>query len=300
MKIGITSDLIASVVSGRESGMIQASGTGLDVAVVDPLVLANIATLEMDDVIVDWEGSGHKMMVYGTLPDGRKLDVTAFCTFVSSAPLVATVVGGVVFPQSVGNTNITASLSPVIDVTKTASVRPMVTSISVAPHFMTKPAGSITQLVVTGISQHTGLPNNITGLCTFLSMDPAVALVNAVGEVNVIADGYASIEVEYMGHKGYMGLAGITPVAGQMHMYPSAFTLSLATNPVLGALIVAFNVEGNVQWLDGASVAWTTANAAVADVDAQGMIEAKGIGGPINITGTYNGVALTCAITVVA
>ena len=51
--------------------------------------------------------------------------------------------------------------------------------------------------------------------------------------------------------------------------------------------------------LSGRTITWTTDNAAIADVNANGLVSAKAVGGPVTITATSEGKSGTAAITVV-
>ena len=51
---------------------------------------------------------------------------------------------------------------------------------------------------------------------------------------------------------------------------------------------------------DAPTITYATANAAVATVNSRGLVTAVGVGGPINITATYQGLTDTYAVTVAA
>src|SRR2546422_6346502 len=52
--------------------------------------------------------------------------------------------------------------------------------------------------------------------------------------------------------------------------------------------------------LTGRTITWQSGNAAVASVDANGLVTGKALGGPVTITATSEGKAGTAAVTVTA
>src|SRR5207247_2023164 len=98
---------------------------------------------------------------------------------------------------------------------------------------------------------------------------------------------------------GQSGSASVTvtptPVASVDVPPPTA---SILVNGTLQLTATLKDANGNP--LTGRSVTWQTGDAAVADVNAGGMVTGKTVGGPVTITATSEGKSGTAGVTVSA
>jgi uncharacterized protein YjdB len=142
-------------------------------------------------------GSKQQFTATGTYEDGSKQDVTFQVTWSSSDPNIATISSiGSVAAVSVGNTDITASLSgiaspPVNVVTNIPG--PKLVSIALSRTVVASLlTGSTQQFKATGTISD-GTVEDITTQVTWASSDPTIATISATGLTTGIAPGKATI-----------------------------------------------------------------------------------------------------------
>ena len=128
------------------------------------------------------------------------------------------------------------------------------------------------------------------------SGNTATADVDATGLVTAKAVG-GPVTITAMS-EGKTGTATITvipaPVASVAVTPPTA-------NVVIGKTqqLTAVLQDADGHPLTGRSVAWTSGNGAIADVDATGLVTGKALGGPVTITATSEGKSGTASVTVI-
>ena len=141
-------------------------------------------------------GGVRSLTVTGTFSDASTFVVNFGTTFVSSAPAVATVGRdtGYVTAVAAGTATITATHADSgKTATTTVSVSPLrVLSIAVSPASSTLAPGATLALSVTG-TYNNGTTGAETTRSTFVSSQPAVAVVDAAGVVTAIAAGTTTI-----------------------------------------------------------------------------------------------------------
>ena len=141
-------------------------------------------------------GGVRSLTVTGTFSDSSTFVVNFGTTFVSSAPAVATVGRdtGYVTAVAAGTATITATHADSgKTATTTVSVSPLrVLSIAVSPASSTLAPGATLALSVTG-TYNNGTTGTETTRSTFVSSQPAVAVVDAAGVVTAIAAGTTTI-----------------------------------------------------------------------------------------------------------
>src|SRR2546422_938350 len=181
---------------------------------------------------------------------------------------------------------------------KSGSAAVTVTPIPVATVAVTPPTASI---VVGATVQLSATPqdaagNPLTGrTVTWQTSDGTIATVDATGLVTGKAlGGPVTITATSEGKAGTAAVT-VTPI-------PVA---TVAVAPPTASIVVGATVQlsatpqdavGNP--LTGRTITWQSGNAAVASVDANGLVTGKGAGGPVTVTATSEGKSGTAAITV--
>jgi uncharacterized protein YjdB/subtilisin family serine protease len=197
-------------------------------------------------------------------------------TFTSSHPAVATVSAtGLVTSVALGTTTITAraadgGLTASTVVTVVPPIR--VTGITLTPAAHTLERGATVQLAPTI------LPANATNRAVaWLSTNTSVATVSGTGLVTAVAPGVAHIAATTVdGHRTAVVTitvvppAGVIPVTG-VTVSPVTATLSIGGNVQLTATVLPATATNR-------AVTWASTNAAVATVDATGLVTAIAAG----------------------
>ena len=129
------------------------------------------------------------------------------------------------------------------------------------------------------------------------SSNPAVATVDAAGNVTGVINGTADVTAKMTDDSTVTATVPVTvsgPPIGTITVTPATATvyvgLALRFTPQLRTL------DGRV--IRGRTVAWTTADAAIADVSAQGTVRGRGPGGPIAIVASSEGRSATSLVRV--
>lgn len=202
---------------------------------------------------------------------------------------------GVVTAGMAGQTTVTATIEG-RTASATVTVRPPpVTSVIVTPDGGTVAVGSALQLAA--------LPRSATGetlvgrTATWTSLHPGVATVTAAGQVTGIAAGTASIRatVEGVSRTVSVRVVATAPQPAALTVAPAA--VELQTGGVQPLQASVRDASGNA--LGGYTIAWRTADAAVATVSPSGVVTAVGAG-TTTITATAAGRTATAAVTVTA
>jgi len=129
------------------------------------------------------------------------------------------------------------------------------------------------------------------------SSNPAVATVDVAGNVTAVINGTANITAKMTDDTTVTGMVPVTvsgPPVATVTLSPTAATvyvsLGLRFTPVLRA------TDGRV--IRGRVVAWTTADAAIADVTTQGVVRGRAPGGPIAVVASIEGRSATSLVRV--
>ena len=172
----------------------------------------------------------------------------------------------------------------------------VVTSADVASVSVTPPTPSVSvgsQIPLQALAQDfSGKP--ITGANVFWSVrDPSIATISSAGIVTGMAVGSTEIAASVNGKSGIATITvEKTPVASVV-VTPPQLNVAPGTRTQLTA--VTYDAAQNP--LTGRAITWSTSNAAVATVDANGMMTAVAIGSA-SITATAEGKIGVSAITV--
>ncbi|MGQ0735910.1 MAG: Ig-like domain-containing protein [Acidobacteriota bacterium] len=270
--------LVAGGQNGNTTVRVSAAGvTPVDVPVTVAFPTITGVTVNPGSVLLRDLGRTSRLTAIAQYSDGSSQPFTGGVTFGSNNPAIATVdSSGLVTGVDVGQTsiNVVPNGFPSIPVPVTVE-RKTLTSISVSPSAVTFIGPGQTQgLAVTGHYSDSSV-SAITSGITFLSSNPAVASV-AAGVVTSGVDGNASIEVT---------VAGVAPVnvpvvvksLVSLAINPPAFTL-IGTNKSRQLTVVGtFSDASTIN--DPSGVTFQTSDAAVATVDAAGLVQSTGVGG---------------------
>src|SRR5205809_2661113 len=168
-----------------------------------------------------------------------------------------------------------------------------VASVDVTPPTATVQAGATVQLTATPRDAN---GNSLSGrVVTWQTTDLAIATVDATGLVTgKTVGGPITITATSEGKSGTSSVT-ITPVpVASVDVTPAPASVQLGATRQL----TAAPKDANGNPLTGRVVTWQTADAAIATVDANGLVTGKTVGGPVTITATSEGKSGTSAVTV--
>ena len=170
-----------------------------------------------------------------------------------------------------------------------------VATVDVSPATATIQVGATIQLTA---SPKDANGNPLTGrVVTWTTSDTTLATVDTNGLVTgKAAGGPVTVTATSEGKSGTAAITvNLVPVAS-VDVTPATATIAVNTTVQLTA--TPKDANGNA--LTGRAVTWTTADASIATVDANGLVTGTAVGGPVTITATSDGKSGTSAITVSA
>ncbi len=251
----------------------------------------------------------------GLFSDGTTQNVTNLSTWTTSNAAVADVTNamrrGVAVGVTAGMATITATYmgySAMATVTVSSAT---LQSVAVSPVVLNLKVGQMQGLSATGIYSD-GSTRNLTGMCTWVSMDPTIADVSNAGgggpfgggrgQVTAIKGGATKITATCMGFSDTA-----------MVNVSTATLMSVSVSPVTGNVVVGGNqqFQATAIFSDGTSqnvtgvAGWTSSNSAIADVTNGGGVLGFGGGqatgivpGTATIKATYMSLSATATLTV--
>jgi trimeric autotransporter adhesin len=259
---------------------------------VIPIPVASVAVSPATGSIV----AGTTLQLSATPKDANGNPLTGrTVTWTSSDANIATVdANGLVTGNVVGGPVIITATSE--GKSGTASIT--VTPVPVATVDVTPPTAS---MVIGGTAQLTATPkdangNPLTGRSvTWSTANGNIATVDANGLVTGTGVGTVTITAKSEGQSGTASvMVALVPVA-TVDVSPSSATIQVGATVQLTATLK----DANGNTLTGRTVTWETADANIATVDANGLVTAQNVGGPITITATSEGKSKTASITVI-
>lgn len=170
---------------------------------------------------------------------------------------------------------------------------PSVASVAVSPGQVTLSPGDAQRLVATARDAEA---KTVTGVAfSWSTSDAAIATVSASGEVTAVAPGTVDIAATGGGRTGHAAVT-VTPIAvAAVAVDPAALSLLVGEQRILGA--VARGPQGQV--LTGRAIAWSSGNAGIVTVGANGALVAVAPG-TATVLATVEGVQGAATITVLA
>jgi uncharacterized protein YjdB/PKD repeat protein len=167
-----------------------------------------------------------------------------------------------------------------------------VASVEVSPTSASVLVGATVQLTATP-KDAAGTPLN-GRVVTWQTSNATIATVDANGLVTAKVPGPVTITATSEGKNGTSAVTvNAVPVAS-VDVTPA--TPSVQQNATVQLTATPKDANGNA--LTGRTVTWATSDAALATVDANGLVTGKAVGGPVTITATSEGKSGTAAVTV--
>ena len=284
----------SGVVSGRAAGTATVAASALGVS-----ASATITVLNRDVANVQVTPAAASIRVGATSPfeartfdaQGALLPGRAIVWTTSSSSIATVDQQGIVTGRAVGTATITATSEG-----KSGAAVATVTSIPVAtvalsPTLDTVGVGETSQLTATtrdaGGATLTGRP------IVFTAADSRIAAVSSSGLVTAIAPGSTVISAVSEGRTGTATIVVRLRAVASVSLTPNASTVIVGDRLQLSAR--TSDASGNT--LTGRAVAWTSSNAAVAAIDALGLVTAVAPG-TATITATSEGKSGTASVVV--
>ena len=213
-------------------------------------------------------------------------------TWSSSNEAVATISSaGVLTAVAAGNTTITATSEGKSGTAAITVSNFAVASVNVQPQNNNIIQGSSIQLSAT-LTDVNGAPATDRAI-SWTSSDPSIASVTSTGLVNGVAVGSVTITATSEGKSGSTSVTVAPKPVATVTVDPTTATLNVGQTTTLTATLR--DQSGAI--ITGRTVTWTTSNANVATVSANGTVTAVAAGSA-TITATREGKSGTASITV--
>jgi uncharacterized repeat protein (TIGR01451 family) len=256
----------------------QGAVVGTTTLTVQPATLTALAVTPTDPSIPS--GTDQQFTATGTYTDGATADVTADVTWASDNTSVATVdPSGLGHARVVGTANVTATKGTVSAGTTLIVTPARLTTIAVAPADPSIPNGTDQQFTARG-TYSDGSTADLTGSATWASSNPDVATVDQAGLAHAVAMGTTTISAA---DGAIVGSTTLTVQAAVL----TALTVTPRDPTIATGASQQFEAAG--RYSDGttldltSSVTWSSADTAVATIDANGLAHAVA-GGSSSIT----------------
>jgi uncharacterized protein YjdB len=257
----IGTSIITATVDGKSASA--------SVTVVPP---ATVVRLELTPLVTTLlVGRSQPLLATPRDSAGRAL-ANRVVSWSSSAPSVATVEGGTVTAIAPGTSIVTATVEGV-PATATVTVLPVpVASLSVTLSSSTVRTGQTVAAVAVARDSAGGA---LTGRpVTWRSSNAAVATVSPTGVVRGVAEGSASITATVETRVASVTVSVTAPPVASLEIVPVYPSVPLRGTRAMQA--IAYDSAGNPMW--DRVMKWSTANATIATVDAQGVLTGVGLG----------------------
>jgi uncharacterized protein YjdB len=285
------SGLVAAVAPGTADITATVDGTpGSAVLTVTPIPVASVGVTPSTASLV--VGGTQRFSATAKSAGGAALTGRTVTWSTSDAAVASVDAKGLVTGLATGTAGITATVDG-INGSAVLTVTPIpVATVTVTPASASLVVGQSRQLSVTAKSA-AGAP--LTGRpVTWSSDDATIASVDAAGLVTAHAPGSATVLATVEG-KSASSAVTVTPVpVATVAVNPPSGTVTQGSTLQLAA--VAKDASGGT--LTGRAVTWSSSDAAVASVDAGGLVTGLTTG-TAGITATVDGVTGSAAMTVV-
>ena len=241
-------------------------------------------------------GAQITLNVTAKLDDGSSVPATGLVGWESDTPgVVQITAAGVASALSAGTATITARYDTII-ATATITVTPLaITSLTLTPTEAAVGIGA-TQSYSAIATLEGGASKDITAGSTWTVDNPSVAEVTAAGQVLAKASGTTTVRASAGGKEGTAKLTVKAASVTALSLSPASATL--AVGETVKMTLSATYSDGSVADVTSAAT-WSSSAAAVAKVDAQGVVTASSPGGA-NISATFGALTTSRPITVVA
>jgi hypothetical protein len=239
----------------------------------------------------------------GTFSDGSVVDVTSQVTWSTDDPTVAAIsnvagASGQLFARAAGKTIVSATLGGVTGQTVVAVTGPMAGSLVISPIAPSTPLGAGVQFTATLVLTD-GTVRNVTGLATWSSMNPMVAIIGRTGRATPVAAGSTVIGASYMGFTASTTLTVSDAVPTSIQLTPVEPTMAVGT--VTQFAVTALMSDGTTRDVTGQSTFQSDAPDVVGITTGPRMMRGRATAvaaGSATITATYMGFTDMTTVTV--
>jgi len=268
--VSVTGVLTAHAVgTSTITATVDALSASASVTVIPPATVVRVELTPLASVLM----VGQSRLLVATPRDsaGRALS-SRVVSWSSSVPAIATVIDGTVTAVAPGTVTVTASVEG-SSATATITVQPIpVASLSVSFTSSTVRTG---QMVTAVAIVRDSAGNALQGrMVTWSSNNPAVASVSTNGAVAGIAEGNAVISATLEGRSAAATLTVTPPPVASLKIVPEFPSVPLGGMRTVQA--IAYDSAGAV--MPARVIRWSTNNATIATVNAQGAVTGVGLG----------------------
>ena len=243
------------------------------------------ASITLNKTAIVLKATQTETLTATVLPATTTVKVIEWST--SDAKVATIDANGKVTAVAVGTATITATCGSVSATCAVTVEATPAESVEINVSTSTLRAGESTKLVVTVKPSTTTNPS-----VTFSSSDNSVATVDAEGNVTAVGVGEAIITVTCGDVSSTIIIKVVDTIADSITLDKTAITLKATETETLSATVLPESTTDK-------TVTWSTSDAKVATVDANGKVTAVAVG-TATITATCGSVSATCAVTVEA
>ena len=243
------------------------------------------ASITLNKTAIVLKATQTETLTATVLPATTTVKVIEWST--SDAKVATIDANGKVTAVAVGTATITATCGSVSATCAVTVEATPAESVEINVSTSTLRAGESTKLVVTVKPSTTTNPS-----VTFSSSDNSVATVDAEGNVTAVGVGEAIITVTCGDVSSTITIKVVATIADSITLDKTAITLKATETETLSATVLPESTTDK-------TVTWSTSDAKVATVDANGKVTAVAVG-TTTITATCGSVSATCAVTVEA
>ena len=283
--------------------------SGATTVTVTPAVMTSIRVIPANPSIPN--GTTVQLRAIGTFSDGTTQNLTTQVSWTSSSGTIATVDNtvnlGLVTGKAVGSAPITATLGGVSGATTVTVTDAVLTSITIKPASSSIANGTSEQLVAIG-NFSDGSTQNLTRSVTWSSDSTLAVVSNAAGSQGLVTGngvgGPVTISASLPTVPGVTGSATVTvthAIVTSIQVHPADQSIVKGDNKLFRA--TGIFSDGTKQDIT-ATASWISSDSTIATVGSTGnlpgLVTGTGVGGPITITATQDGVSGSASVTVAA
>ena len=274
----------------------QAGVSGATIVTVTAAVLSSITITPPNTSIA--QGTSGQLTATGNFSDGTTQDLTAFVTWISSAPSLVTVSNaggsqGLATGSGVGNATITATQGGLSGTTTVTVTPATLTSITVTPPNASIANGTSVQLTATGTFSD-GTTQDLTLSASWTTAPASLATVHPNGLVTGTGVGSVSVTATQGAVSGSGTVTITSAVLTSITITPPNASIAKGTSVQLTA--TGIFSDGTTQDLT-LSAGWTTTPAGPATVDPNGLLTGTGVGS-VSVTATQGAVSGSGTVTI--
>ncbi|MGI4979374.1 MAG: beta strand repeat-containing protein, partial [Janthinobacterium lividum] len=244
-------------------------------------------------------GQTQQFAATATMSDGSQQNVTSsvWWSVDGNSAVISNSAGsnGLLSTTAAGNVNVVAHLGSVLGQAAVTVQSAALRSIQVTPNPVSLPAGTTTQLMVTGTYTDNSTAN-LTGAATWTSDAASVATVNNTGVVHATASGTTQVHATVQGISGSATVTTTAATLNTLTLLPASPSIATGLHTQLTAR--GTYTDGSTQDVS-AQVQWSAQTPTVGTVSSVGVFTGLHTGTSV-VTATLNGVSQSVTVTVTA